>query len=34
MEKRDIRIDFLRGVALLMMFADHVPNNPFSLATI
>lgn len=34
MEKRDIRIDFLRGTALMMMFADHVPNNPFSLATL
>ncbi|HVZ69498.1 MAG TPA: OpgC domain-containing protein [Rhizomicrobium sp.] len=34
MEKRDIRIDFLRGTALMMMFADHVPSNPLSLATL
>jgi len=34
MEKRDIRIDFLRGSALMMMFADHVPSNPLTLATL
>lgn len=34
MEKRDIRLDFLRGAALMMIFADHVPHNLMSLATL
>lgn len=34
MEKRDIRLDFLRGAALMMIFVDHVPRNPLSLATL
>lgn len=34
MEKRDIRIDFLRGCALLMIFVDHVPNNPLTLLAV
>jgi len=34
MEKRDLRLDFLRGTALMMMFTDHVPNNPLTLATL
>jgi hypothetical protein len=25
---RDLRIDFFRGLALLVIFIDHVPNNP------
>src|SRR4051794_6201099 len=28
--ERDVRIDFLRGVALLVIFVDHIPRNPFS----
>jgi hypothetical protein len=34
MEKRDIRIDFLRGTALMMIFADHIPKSLLSLATL
>lgn len=34
MEKRDIRLDFLRGAALMMIFADHIPNSLLSLATL
>ncbi|HVT23583.1 MAG TPA: OpgC domain-containing protein [Rhizomicrobium sp.] len=34
MEKRDIRLDFLRGAALMMIFADHVPSSLLSLATL
>lgn len=34
MEKRDIRLDFLRGAALMMIFADHVPWSVLSLATL
>lgn len=33
-EKRDIRLDFLRGAALMMIFADHVPQSLLSLATL
>lgn len=33
MAQRDDRIDFLRGFALLAIFADHVPQNPLSLLT-
>ena len=33
MAQRDDRIDFLRGFALLAIFADHVPQDPLSLAT-
>ena len=32
--KRDPRIDVLRGVALMMIFADHLPGNPLSLITL
>ena len=28
--ERDYRLDFCRGVALLMIFIDHVPGNPVS----
>lgn len=31
---RDVRVDFLRGVALLMIFIDHVPGNLLGLATL
>jgi hypothetical protein len=31
--KRDPRVDVLRGLALLMIFIDHIPNNLLSLAT-
>lgn len=33
MAKRDDRIDFLRGFALLAIFIDHVPQNPLSILT-
>lgn len=33
MHERDDRIDFLRGVALIAMFIDHVPASPLSLLT-
>jgi len=32
--RRDDRVDFLRGIALLVIFIDHVPKNwfePFTL---
>jgi hypothetical protein len=32
--KRDDRIDFLRGLALLVIFIDHVPKNVFELLTL
>ncbi len=32
--KRDLRIDFLRGLALIFIFADHVPESLFSLVTV
>jgi hypothetical protein len=31
--ERDHRIDLLRGLALLMIFVDHIPDNLLSLAT-
>jgi hypothetical protein len=30
---RDARIDFLRGLALLIIFVDHIPRNPLSAFT-
>ena len=27
---RDLRLDFCRGIALLIIFIDHIPNNPLS----
>jgi hypothetical protein len=30
---RDLRIDFLRGLALLVIFIDHIPRNPLSAFT-
>jgi hypothetical protein len=32
--KRDPRIDVVRGVALLMIFVDHIPGNALGLATL
>ena len=34
MSPRDHRIDFLRGLALLMIFIDHVPADILSLITL
>lgn len=34
MDKRDIRLDFLRGAALMMIFADHIPKSLLSLVTL
>ncbi|HWA30304.1 MAG TPA: OpgC domain-containing protein [Rhizomicrobium sp.] len=34
MNERDLRIDFLRGLALLMIFIDHAPWNALSLFTL
>lgn len=34
MNERDLRIDFLRGVALLMISIDHAPWNALSLGTL
>lgn len=34
MSERDLRIDFLRGVALLMIFVDHSPWNPLTVLTL
>jgi hypothetical protein len=31
--KRDPRVDVLRGLALMMIFIDHIPNNLLALAT-
>jgi hypothetical protein len=31
---RDLRIDFFRGLALIFIFWDHVPNNPFAQLTV
>jgi hypothetical protein len=31
---RDVRIDFLRGLALLFIFVDHIPLNPLSAFTL
>lgn len=32
-DKRDRRIDFFRGLALIFIFVDHLPNNKLSFAT-
>src|SRR5713101_9939203 len=32
--KRDPRIDVLRGIALLMIFVDHIPGDTLSLVTL
>jgi hypothetical protein len=31
---RDARVDVLRGIALIMIFIDHLPGNPLSLVTL
>jgi len=31
--KRDVRLDFFRGLALLFIFIDHVPGNALAYAT-
>jgi hypothetical protein len=31
--ERDVRIDFFRGLALIFIFWDHVPNNPLAYLT-
>ena len=31
---RDHRIDFFRGLALIFIFWDHVPENPFAQLTL
>lgn len=33
-QDRDLRIDFFRGVALLMIFINHVPGNALSALTL
>jgi hypothetical protein len=33
MSRRDDRIDFLRGYALIAIFVDHVPHSVFTLAS-
>lgn len=30
---RDLRVDFFRGIALVMIFVNHIPGNPLSLFT-
>ena len=30
---RDLRIDFFRGIALVMIFVNHIPGNPLSVLT-
>jgi hypothetical protein len=32
--ERDLRIDFFRGLALLFIFIDHIPNNSWANATL
>jgi hypothetical protein len=32
--ERDLRIDFFRGLALIVIFIDHVPNNPVAAWTL
>lgn len=31
---RDLRVDFFRGLALLIIFIDHIPENVFALITL
>src|SRR6266849_5273136 len=31
---RDHRVDFFRGIALLIIFVDHIPENVFALITL
>ena len=32
--QRDLRLDFFRGVALILIFVDHIPENVLSLFTL
>src|SRR5690606_16599643 len=32
--ERDHRIDFFRGLALVFIFWDHIPHNPFAQVTV
>lgn len=32
--ERDLRLDFFRGLALIVIFIDHVPNNPIATWTL
>lgn len=32
-DERDLRIDFFRGIALVMIFVNHIPGNPMSFFT-
>ena len=34
MSDRDLRVDFFRGVALILIFVDHIPGNAFAKATL
>jgi hypothetical protein len=33
-KERDLRIDFFRGLALIFIFIDHIPDNSWALATL
>ncbi len=33
-KERDLRLDFFRGLALIVIFIDHVPNNPIAAWTL
>lgn len=33
-KERDLRIDFFRGLALIFIFIDHIPDNTWALATL
>src|SRR5215470_10626293 len=33
-DTRDLRVDFFRGLALLIIFIDHIPENVFALITL
>lgn len=33
-KERDLRIDFFRGLALVFIFIDHIPDNTWALATL
>lgn len=33
-KERDLRIDFFRGLALIFIFIDHVPDNSWAMATL
>ncbi len=33
-KERDLRIDFFRGLALIFIFIDHVPDNSWAMVTL